>query len=205
MLQAYLQVECAVVHGSRQMIHWKPYAYYLVVLLFRGIFRDVGFQRILTAAFAAPGRRLELVTVLADSHFDFPSLEDSVDSGDWNPVRRSLTDETSSPSQQLAEAQRELLTVLALPFSPLASEGLQHKQVAEVAHRMHRYEEPAKAASLDEADDARLAAEVEMGAKNSDTLAWDAGEGEPAWAGDPEEGVTEVHADLSLRSDSLSI
>ncbi|CAE7316306.1 grlE [Symbiodinium sp. CCMP2456] len=208
MLQAYLQVECAVVHGSRQMIHWKPYAYYLVVLLFRGIFRDAGFQRILTAAFAAPGRRLELVTVLADSHFDFPSLEDSVDgSGDLKTVRRTLTEETSSPSQQLAEAQRELLTVLALPFSPLASEGLQHKQVAEVAHRMHRYEEPAKAASLDEADDARLA-EVDMGAKNSDTLAWDAGnagEGELGGdLGDPE-GVTEVHADLSLRSDSLSI
>ena len=76
MLQAYLQVECVVVHGSRQMVSWKPWAYYLVILLFRGLFRDPGFERILAAAFKARGRRLELVTVLADSHFDFPSLED---------------------------------------------------------------------------------------------------------------------------------
>ena len=39
------------------------------------------------------------------------------------------------------EAQRELLNVLALPFSPLASEGLQQKQVAEIAQRMHRYQD----------------------------------------------------------------
>ena len=39
------------------------------------------------------------------------------------------------------QAYQNLLNVLALPFSPLASEGLQQKQVAEIATRMHRYKD----------------------------------------------------------------
>ena len=77
MLQAHLRVECAVVHGTRHLATWKPWAYYLVVLLFRGMFRDHGFAKILlnASAPAANGRSLELVSVIADTHFDFPSLE----------------------------------------------------------------------------------------------------------------------------------
>ena len=36
---------------------------------------------------------------------------------------------------------RNLRTVLALPFSPLASGGLQRRQVAEIALRCHRYQD----------------------------------------------------------------
>ena len=47
-----------------------------VVLLFRGMFRDAGFARMLTAAFDWSGRRaLEVVTVIADAQFDFPSVD----------------------------------------------------------------------------------------------------------------------------------
>ena len=46
-----------------------------MVLLFRGMFLDVGFVRILLAAFNGPGRGLEIVTIVADPHFDFPTME----------------------------------------------------------------------------------------------------------------------------------
>ena len=46
-----------------------------VVLLFRGMFRDPGFGRILAAAFDGTRRPLEVVTVIADPQFDFPSVD----------------------------------------------------------------------------------------------------------------------------------
>ena len=80
MLQNHLRVECAVVQSARQMASWKPWAYYLVVLLFRGMFRDHSFAKIMLhaseRALSWPsGRSLELVSVIADTHFDFPSME----------------------------------------------------------------------------------------------------------------------------------
>ena len=46
-----------------------------VVLLFRGMFRGPGFGRILAAAFDGTRRPLEVVTVIADPQFDFPSVD----------------------------------------------------------------------------------------------------------------------------------
>ena len=57
------------------MVSWKKWAHYLVVLLFRGIFSDILFARSLLAAFTAPGQDLELLTVIADTRFEFPSLD----------------------------------------------------------------------------------------------------------------------------------
>ena len=77
-LQVQLGVECDVVHGVRQMSSWKPYAYYLVVLLFRGIFRDQQFTKLLLYASAncpISHRSLEIVPVIADGNFDFPSMD----------------------------------------------------------------------------------------------------------------------------------
>ncbi|CAE7030005.1 GRM6 [Symbiodinium natans] len=147
MLQAQLRVECTVVQHRRQMLKWKPFAYYLVVLLFRGIFSDPGFARLLLAAFSPPGRALEVLTLIADVQFEFPSF-------DLNSTPEPDEDaEEEADRQQLLQAYRSLVTVLALPFSPLASEGLQQKQVAGIADRMHRYKDPAAAAPRDEADD----------------------------------------------------
>lgn len=152
MLQAHLQVECVVVQGSRQMVSWKPWAYYLVVLLFRGMFRDAGFARMLTAAFDLSGRRaLEVVTVIADAQFDFPSV-DVYDKEDSDNLAL-FGDEQSTVS---AQAYRRLLNVVALPFSPFASDGLQKNQVAEIATRFHRYKDPALAVAWDRSDDQLL-------------------------------------------------
>ena len=57
------------------MIRWKPFAYYLVVLLVRGIFNDHRFGRLLLTGLSAPGRSLELLTLVADPHFEFPSFD----------------------------------------------------------------------------------------------------------------------------------
>eukprot|EP00434_Breviolum_minutum_P036186 symbB.v1.2.032056.t1/scaffold3795.1/size50223/4 len=158
MLQAHLQVECVVVQGSRQMVSWKPWAYYLVVLLFRGMFRDPGFGRILAAAFDGTRRPLEVVTVIADPQFDFPSVdvyETETKEDDFN----LFSDETSPLSKQ---AYRHLLNVVALPFSPFASDGLQKKQVTEIAQRFHRYKEPAVGVTRDQLDDQLLFEEEQL-------------------------------------------
>ncbi|CAE7029429.1 grlE, partial [Symbiodinium sp. CCMP2592] len=75
MLQDSLQVECVVVQGKRQMAKLKPCAYYLVVLLFRGIFGDATFSKLLLAAYTSPGQSLEVLTLIADPQFEFPSIE----------------------------------------------------------------------------------------------------------------------------------
>ena len=77
LLQTELSVECLVVDGINQMATCRPFAYYLVVLLFRGIFRDMDFTKLLMhAAYSAPMQRcLDMVPVIADSNFDFPSID----------------------------------------------------------------------------------------------------------------------------------
>lgn len=77
LLQTELSVECVVVDGINQMATCRPFAYYLVVLLFRGIFRDMDFTKLLMhAVYSAPMQRcLDMVPVIADSNFDFPSID----------------------------------------------------------------------------------------------------------------------------------
>ena len=78
LLQAHLNVECAVVHGTHQMTSFKPFAYYLVVLLFRGIFLDQDFTNLLlyaSTACPASRRTLEMVPVIADANFDYPGID----------------------------------------------------------------------------------------------------------------------------------
>ena len=116
--KAYLQVECAVVHGSRQMVSWKPWAYYMVVLLVRGLFRDPGFERILAAAFSAHGRRLELVTVLADSHFDFPNLDMVGPSASVSPTLKDEKAEREGERSASMDSPRSRLLAEALDIEP---------------------------------------------------------------------------------------
>lgn len=144
LLQGKLHVECEVVHGKRQMASWKPWAYYLVVLLVRGIFNDPLFARMLLASSKPPGRSLQVLTLVADPQFEFPNF-------DQDPAF-SVHEGPAADREELFQVFRSLMNVVALPFSPLASEGLQQKQVAEIAERIHRYKDPA-AAGKDEADD----------------------------------------------------
>ncbi|CAE7452285.1 grlE, partial [Symbiodinium necroappetens] len=76
-----------------------------------------------------------VLTLIADVQFEFPSFD-----LDHNPtVDADMDDDDVADQRQLLQAYKSLVTVLALPFSPLASEGLQTRQVAEIAGRMHRY------------------------------------------------------------------
>eukprot|EP00439_Symbiodinium_sp_Y106_P045639 s3809_g5.t2 len=156
-LQAQLHVECAVVLNRKQMIRWKPFAYYLVVLLVRGIFNDHRFGRLLLTGLSAPGRSLELLTLVADPHFEFPSFDCDGQMHDVDDANAIMED-----NDPLIEAYRSLVSVLAMPFSPLGSEGLQQKQVAEIAGRMHRYKDPATAAWRDDADDRGLEMDLDF-------------------------------------------
>ncbi|CAE7773448.1 unnamed protein product [Symbiodinium necroappetens] len=91
-------------------------------------------------------------TLVADPQFEFPNF-------DQDPAF-SVHEGPAADREELFQAAvmtpvtvfRSLMNVVALPFSPLASEGLQQKQVAEIAERIHRYKDPA-AAGKDEADD----------------------------------------------------
>eukprot|EP00434_Breviolum_minutum_P032628 symbB.v1.2.028858.t1/scaffold3096.1/size63706/2 len=136
LLQTELSVECLVVDGINQMATCRPFAYYLVVLLFRGIFRDMDFTKLLMhAAYSAPMQRcLDMVPVIADSNFDFPSIDTLLKR---HPISAPFPGGHAHAEQVL----RGLRTVLALPFAPLSSAGLRQRQVAEIASRMHRYQD----------------------------------------------------------------
>ncbi|CAE7368350.1 Tg, partial [Symbiodinium sp. CCMP2592] len=78
LLQAHLHVECEVVHDFQQIATCKPFAYYLIALLFRGILRDEDFIKLLlyaTQTCTSSKRALELVPVVADSNFEVPNVD----------------------------------------------------------------------------------------------------------------------------------
>lgn len=91
MLQACLSVECEVVQDLGQLKTWRPFAYYLVVLLYRGIFQDPSFIRRLKLSGAAP-RPLQLVPVVADSKFDYGSIEKAAKSLSAQPGGQAQAD-----------------------------------------------------------------------------------------------------------------
>jgi len=82
LVQNHLRVECAMVRSSQELMAHKPYAYYFVVLFSRGMLRDPRFAQILLSTgagkeeeLAGDERQLEIVTVSADTGFEFPSAE----------------------------------------------------------------------------------------------------------------------------------
>lgn len=56
----------------------------------------------------------------------------------------------------LSSAYRALLNVLALPLSPLGSEGLLEEQVSEICRRFRRYKNPIYATALDDEEDLKV-------------------------------------------------
>ncbi|CAE7320100.1 Grm8 [Symbiodinium necroappetens] len=161
MVQEHLRTECALVRSQKEMVAYKPWAYYFVVLFSRGMLRDPRFAQILLKTGAgeageeqeSSGRQLEIVTVSADTGFEFPSAEF------YQELEvRGLGQEGLGPEVglRLSKAYRSLLNVLALPLSPMGSEGLLMKQTSEISRRFRRYKDPAQAQALDSADDAEL-------------------------------------------------
>eukprot|EP00913_Durusdinium_trenchii_P011361 g10672.t1 len=154
LLQRHLRKECAVVRSGKELLAYKPWAYYLVVLLSRGILRDPGFAQTLLSVYIEDSKQprpLELVTVNADTQFQFPSPEFLVE-----VEEHGLGGPLSALGPELSKAYRGLLNILALPLSPMASQGLLERQTAEVCRRFRRYKNSVFAAAMDDEDDQHL-------------------------------------------------
>ncbi|CAE7880907.1 unnamed protein product [Symbiodinium sp. KB8] len=169
-----LRVDTAVVRTAGDIARLKPWAYYFVVLFSRGMLRDPRFAKILLATGAGlrdnktmevlEERTLEIVTVSADVGFEFPSADFFQELEEHGLGQADLGPETGP---RLSKAYRSLLNILALPLSPLGSEGLLHKQVSEISRRFRRYKDPALALAMDAADDAKI--EKEQGPRTPQT------------------------------------
>lgn len=161
LVQKIMQRECAVVRSANELMAYRPWAYYLVVLLSRGMLRDAGFAKTLLSIHLegeTQNRPLELVTVSADALFEFPSVEFFKDLEDFG---LGLDNQGEAPlpvelGPFLSSAYRALLNVLALPLSPLGSEGLLEEQVSEICRRFRRYKNPIYATALDDEEDLKV-------------------------------------------------
>lgn len=175
--QQHMQVESSEVMSAKQMSETKPYASYLVVLFSRGMLRDPEFARLLlvamsdndaskgvegvksqssmlsTSSAASAMRILELVTVSADTGFEFPSLDFLTDLEKNGLAAPGLGPKTGP---QLSKAYRSLLSVLALPMAPHGSAGLLGLQVSEICRRFRRYKNSAEGFALDKEADAHV-------------------------------------------------
>jgi len=146
MVQQHLQVSCTVVRTEDEVLDAKAWASYFVVLFSRGMLRDPSFAQILLATTYDEGRQMETVTVSADTGFEFPSPEFYSELENSGLGLAGLGPERGP---ELAKAYRSLLSVLALPLSPLGSAGLLEKQVAEISRRFRRYRTSAVGLSMD--------------------------------------------------------
>ncbi|CAJ1409089.1 unnamed protein product [Effrenium voratum] len=156
MVQSHMRVECAMIRSDKEMTAYKPWAYYFVVLFSRGMLRDPRFAQILLSTGAGEEepdpsvRQLEIVTVSADTGFEFPSAEFYKELEINGLGTEGLGPESG---KLLSKAYRSLLNVLALPLSPMGSEGLLEKQVSEISRRFRRYKDIAAASAQDNSDD----------------------------------------------------
>ncbi|CAE8680036.1 unnamed protein product [Polarella glacialis] len=160
LVQRSMQVQAAVVRSLEEMENALPFASYVVVLFSRGMLRDPNFALILLSANSQSGsdseRKPELVTVSADAGFEFPGPEFY---RDLELQGLGFSDGTGSGplgaegGPELARAYRSLLSVLALPLSPMGSIGLLEKQVSEICRRFRRYRYSAIGLAMDKAAD----------------------------------------------------
>ena len=74
---------------------------------------------------------VEIVTVLADSNFTFPSPKFYID-----------LEKDGEEGLCLATAFRRMLNILALPFSPAGSIGIISTQVSEICRRLRQCRQP---------------------------------------------------------------
>ncbi|CAE8604277.1 unnamed protein product, partial [Polarella glacialis] len=125
LLQRETQEETKVVRSAAEAHQWSGNAVYIVVLFSKGLLRVPAFAEILLAI--VESSNVEIVTVSADTGFEFPG-PDFYKELEANGLREpGLGKETGL---RLSKAYRALLSVLALPLSPLGSEGLLTKQVS---------------------------------------------------------------------------
>jgi hypothetical protein len=153
MVQVRVQVETEVIRSEEEAAMHAVSAKYMLVTLTKGVLRDITFTDILLKMCEQDST--EIVTVLADVHFDFPDagffarleqarrlsgLSLAEDGGNVDPSElcgRARQMQVKSPEHgmRLSQVFRDLLNVLALGFSPHGAIGIQDAQVDAVVRR----------------------------------------------------------------------
>lgn len=136
--------ETAVIQDESQAKRWLLTAFYIVVVLSKGILFEPSFARVLLIAHKFDF--LEYVNMNLDSTFEFPSLSfyDQLESDECTFAAFTL-----SERKELIEIYRSLLSVLALPLTAWASNGLLNLQVSQMCRRL-RLKDHEKLAELQE-------------------------------------------------------
>lgn len=149
LFQRTLKIEVGIIHGLNSLDEALRQAFYFVVVLSAGMLRDPGFAELLMNV--CKGEHPEFVTVNCDNSFCFPDMEFY---GELSRQGLGLPTLNAAQGLSLAASYRELLGILALPFSSHGSEGLQDKQVSEICRRFRRYQKRSEVA--DEEDEAEV-------------------------------------------------
>merc|ERR1719174_2190741 len=120
-----MNVSVAVAHSAEEVEPHLATADYLVAVLTKGLLQDAAFASVLvTFESRRVDQPVDIVTVLADNNFAFPSPE----------FYATLEDE-GEKGRQLAAALRRVINILALTFSPAGSIGIMSTQVSEICRR----------------------------------------------------------------------
>ncbi|CAE8616377.1 unnamed protein product [Polarella glacialis] len=127
MVQSELQCQVVTVRSAEEAKPHLDSADFLLVLFTKGLLEDPSFARLMLAV---ASRGLEYVTLNADAAFQFPTFDffNTIESEGLPGLPREL-------GPTLSRVYRGLMTILALPLSPMGSEGILKKQVGEVGLR----------------------------------------------------------------------
>eukprot|EP00930_Biecheleria_cincta_P007717 TRINITY_DN108978_c0_g1_i1.p1 TRINITY_DN108978_c0_g1~~TRINITY_DN108978_c0_g1_i1.p1 ORF type:complete len:669 (+),score=107.63 TRINITY_DN108978_c0_g1_i1:222-2009(+) len=134
LMQKELQVAVEVIRDAAAAAAGSAAAKVFLVLLSHGLLEDPHFAALLLAVMkneTAP----HIVTISADTKFAFPTGEFLTMLEAKGLGRPGLGTEEGP---LLSAAFRALLSILALPFSPLASEALINSQVTEISRRVSK-------------------------------------------------------------------
>ena len=143
MVQVRMQVVVLVTHSILESAMHLQSADYLLVVLTKGLLRCEAFARVLLTFRENPireGAQVEIVTVLADTAFDFPGPElyDRLGREGFG-VERASVGLGPREGVRLAAVFKALLNILALGLSPHGSASIIETQVDELCRRFRKY------------------------------------------------------------------
>jgi len=137
MTQFNLQCQVRNALTPDDLLRHLPTTDYFVIVLTKGLLQDTNFGLILLKTeLLREAEPVEIVTVLADNNFAFPSPEFFDEIEKANPA--SSADLQYHYGQVLARAFRRMLNILALPFTPSGSWVIMQTQVREINVRFKK-------------------------------------------------------------------
>eukprot|EP00931_Biecheleriopsis_adriatica_P056953 TRINITY_DN33782_c0_g1_i1.p1 TRINITY_DN33782_c0_g1~~TRINITY_DN33782_c0_g1_i1.p1 ORF type:complete len:1737 (-),score=245.39 TRINITY_DN33782_c0_g1_i1:121-5331(-) len=151
-MQKITQQECRAIKDATAAEQALDSAVYLLVLFSKGMLRDQNFAQVLLTVMEGSELDVEIVTVSADTGFVFPGPEFYKELEMEGLGVPGLGPEVGD---RLSKAYRSLLSVLALPLSPLGSEGLIEKQLTEISRRFRKLSDISTKVVRDKDSDAR--------------------------------------------------